>query len=84
MINKIDFFKLQAKNLLKDYQTRYLSEDGEIYEFNSTVSKLTESKLSNQIGINGMIITSDGYVLLEKRGRNKRINKNNIQIRKEH
>lgn len=32
-MKNIDYFKLQAKNLLKDYQTRYLSEDGEIYEY---------------------------------------------------
>ena len=32
IMTNIDYFKLQAKNLLKDYQTRYLSEDGEIYE----------------------------------------------------
>ena len=32
-MKNIDYFKLQAKNLLKDYQTRYLSEDGNIYEY---------------------------------------------------
>ena len=32
-MKNIDYFKLQAKNLLKDYQTRYLSEDGDIYEY---------------------------------------------------
>lgn len=29
----IEYFKLQAKNLLKDYQTRHLSEAGDIYEY---------------------------------------------------
>ena len=29
----IEYFKLQAKNLLKDYQTRHLSETGDIYEY---------------------------------------------------
>ena len=33
IMKNIDYFKLQAKNLLKDYQTRYLSEDGDIYEY---------------------------------------------------
>ena len=32
-MKNIDYFKLQAKNLLKDYQTRRLSEDGDIYEY---------------------------------------------------
>ena len=39
-------------------------------------SKLPESKLSNQIGINGVIITSDGYLLLEKRDHKKTTWKN--------
>jgi hypothetical protein len=32
-MTNIDYFKLQAKNLLKDYQTRRLSEEGDIYEY---------------------------------------------------
>ena len=47
-----------------------------LYEFNSKITPLNESKLSNQIGINGMIITSDGYLLLEKRDRKKTTWKN--------
>ena len=42
-MKNIDYFKLQAKNLLKDYQTRYLSEDGDIYEY--------EPKFFNIVGI---------------------------------
>ena len=29
----IDYFKLQAKNLLRDYKTRHLSDAGDIYEY---------------------------------------------------
>lgn len=33
IMKNIDYFKLQAKNLHKDYETRKLSEDGETYEY---------------------------------------------------
>lgn len=32
-MTNIEYFKLQAKNLLKDYKTRHLSEQGDIYEY---------------------------------------------------
>lgn len=48
----------------------------ELYEYNSKVLPLPESKFGNQIGINGLVITADGHVLLEKRSRNKVLWKN--------
>ena len=48
----------------------------ELYEYNSKVLPLPESKLGNQIGINGLVVTADGHVLLEKRSRNKVLWKN--------
>lgn len=32
-MTNIEYFKLQAKNLFKDYKTRHLSEEGDIYEY---------------------------------------------------
>ena len=32
-MNNVAYFKQQAKNLLKDYRTRHLSEDGKTYEY---------------------------------------------------
>jgi hypothetical protein len=42
-----------------------------LYEYKSKVSSFKNSKLANQIGINGMIITNDGWLLLEKRSLKK-------------
>jgi hypothetical protein len=42
-----------------------------LYEYRNRVSAFDESVLANQIGINGLIITKDGWLLLEKRSRKK-------------
>lgn len=47
-----------------------------LYEPESAVSPLKDSKLCNQIGINGLVYTSDNYLLIEKRGRKKAVWKN--------
>lgn len=47
-----------------------------LYEYKKTISPLNESFFSNQIGINGLIISKDGYVLLEKRDNKKTTWKN--------
>lgn len=70
------YFHMLLTNRCMDYKLDCDMSVREIYEFKDTVSKLPESKLSNQIGINGMIITSDGYLLLEKRDHTKTTWKN--------
>ena len=47
-----------------------------LYEHGNAVSPLKKSKLCNQIGINGLVYTNDGYLLVEKRGRKKAVWKN--------
>lgn len=47
-----------------------------LYEPENAVSPLKNSKLCNQIGINGLVYTSDNYLLIEKRGRKKAVWKN--------
>lgn len=47
-----------------------------IYEYSKQISPFDESQLGNQIGINGLILSKDGYVLIEKRGRRKTTWKN--------
>ncbi|MDE6059088.1 MAG: hypothetical protein K2G44_03505 [Clostridia bacterium] len=47
-----------------------------LYEHGSAVSPLKKSKLCNQIGINGLVYTNDGYLLVEKRGHKKAVWKN--------
>lgn len=40
-MKNIDYFKLQAKNLLRDYKTRHLSKEGDIYEYDSKYFDIT-------------------------------------------
>lgn len=70
------YYHMLLTNRCMDYQLANGMSVRKIYEFGSKISPLNESKLSNQIGINGMIITNDGYLLLEKRDRKKTTWKN--------
>lgn len=70
------YYHMLLTNRCMDYKLDCDMSVREIYEFNKTVSYLHESKLSNQIGINGMILTQDGYLLLEKRDHKKTTWKN--------
>ncbi|MBO7187634.1 MAG: hypothetical protein J6V68_04485 [Clostridia bacterium] len=70
------YYHMLLTNRCMDFQISSGLSIRNLYEFNSTISPLNESKLSNQIGINGVIMTSDGYLLLEKRGKKKTTWKN--------
>lgn len=65
------YFDMLATNRCMDYHPDGNISVREKYEFEPAVTPLAKSRLSNQIGINGLIITSDGYLLVEKRGRKK-------------
>lgn len=70
------YYHMLLTNRCMDYKLSNGMSIRGLYEFNKQISYLSESKLSNQIGINGMIITTDGYLLLEKRDRKKTTWKN--------
>ena len=70
------YYHMLLTNRCMDYQIVDGMSIRKIYEFGNQVSLLKDSKLSNQIGINGIIITSVGYLLLEKRDRKKTTWKN--------
>lgn len=65
------YFHMLITNRCMDYQF----DDGltirTVYEYNNTISPLDQSVLGNQIGINGLILSRDGYVLIEKRDHTK-------------
>lgn len=65
------YFYMLVTNRCMDYSISDTMTLREVYEFNDKVSPLEESKLGNQIGINGLVFTSDGYLLIEKRGKKK-------------
>lgn len=65
------YFDMLVTNRCMDYR----DDDGisvrEALEYGDTVTPLRHSELGNQIGINGIIVTRDGYLLVEKRGNKK-------------
>ena len=70
------YYHMLLTNRCMDYKISNGMSIRGLYEFDDKITTLKDSKLSNQIGINGMILTLDGYVLLEKRTRNKTTWKN--------
>lgn len=70
------YFDMLITNRCMDYKLSGGVTLREMFESGSTVTKLKESCLGNQIGINGLIFTQDGYILVERRGRKKTVWKN--------
>lgn len=65
------YFHMLITNRCMDYEFDEGLTVRTVYEYNKTVSPLNKSVFGNQIGINGLILSSDGYVLIEKRDHNK-------------
>ena len=74
--SRTTYFNMLLTNRCMDYKIDEKLSLREVFEYDKTVTSLECSKLSNQIGINGMILTSDGYLLIEKRDRKKTTWKN--------
>lgn len=70
------YFHMLMTNRCMDFEVHQGVSIRTAYEYLSMISALPKSKLSNQIGINGLVISSDGYVLIEKRGNVKATWKN--------
>lgn len=65
------YYHMLITNRCMDYRFANGLSIREVYEYEDHICPLENSKFGNQIGINGLIVTSDGYVLVEKRGRKK-------------
>ena len=50
----------------------------DIYEYGPTLNKYEDSKMSNHVGINGLVFLSDGNILVPRRKRSATISKNKI------
>ena len=70
------YFDMLITNRCMDYRLNDLLSLRDVFESGPTVSPLKDSQLGNQIGINGLIFTTDGYLLVEKRGYHKTTWKN--------
>lgn len=65
------YYHMLITNRCMDYRFANGMSIREVYEYEDHICPLKNSKFGNQIGINGLIVTSDNYVLVEKRGRKK-------------
>ena len=68
---RTQYFDMLITNRCMDFKLKSLVSVRDVYESGSKITPLEKSLLSNQIGINGLIFTADGYLLLEKRGYKK-------------
>lgn len=70
------YYHMLITNRCMDYQFANGMSIRDTYEYRNTISPLNESGLGNQIGINGLVVTNDHYILIEKRGHKKTTWKN--------
>lgn len=70
------YFHMLMTNRCMDYQFYDDMTLRKIYEYGKQITPLKESVFGNQIGINGLVISKDGYVLIEKRDHHKTTWKN--------
>lgn len=70
------YFHMLITNRCMDYDFGSNITLRDLYEYDSRVSYIKHSKLGNQIGINGLILSKDGYILVEKRDYRKTTWKN--------
>lgn len=59
-------------NRCMDYEFAPKLSLRQVYEYRDTVLPLDKTVLGNQIGIEGLVITTDGWTLIEKRRNNQR------------
>ena len=62
-----NYFQMLITNRCMDYKLTDGMSLRDVYEYKNKVSPLKESPFGNQIGMTGLIITKDGYLLIEHR-----------------
>lgn len=76
--SKTTYFDSLITNRAIDYKFENGKTIREIYEPGPFLNKLSESKLSNHLGFNGFVETSDGKFIFVLRGSNLSIGKNTL------
>ena len=74
--SRTQYYDMLVTNRCMDYKLDDAVSVRGMFEYGTKVSPLSQSQLANQIGINGLIFSADGYLLLEKRGHSKTTWKN--------
>lgn len=65
------YYHMLITNRCMDYKFANGMSIRDTYEYSDLISTLAKSGLGNQIGINGLVVTDDNYILIEKRGHKK-------------
>lgn len=60
------YYHMLLTNRCMDYKLTDGMTLRDLYECNESISPINKSELGNQIGINGLVITKDGYLLIER------------------
>ena len=69
--SRTTYYHMLLTNRCMDYKFADGLSIREIYENGNEITPLEHSLLGNQIGINGLIVTRDNYILIERRTRKK-------------
>lgn len=73
--SRTTYFDSLVTNRAMDFEWAKDMSVRNLFEFGPFISPLNESCLSNHIGFNGFVISSDGYIPFVKRGKNLSIGK---------
>ncbi len=77
-MSRSNFYNHLATNRAVDFELADGITVRSVFEYGPQVTPLKESKLSNHLGVNGLVFLSDGTILLPRRKGNSTISKNMI------
>ncbi|WP_409272814.1 hypothetical protein V1499_22695 [Neobacillus sp. SCS-31] len=78
LTSRSNFYNHLLTNRAIDYEFEPGLSVRKIFEYGPRLNKFETTKMSNHIGINGIVQLSDGYTILPKRGTNATYSKNKI------
>lgn len=77
-LEKTNYFNHLITNRAIDFKIEGKYTLRQVYEHGPFISPLSDSKMSNHIGINALVFTSDGYLFVPRRSRTATISKHKI------
>lgn len=78
MTSRSNYYNHLLTNRAIDYEFEPKLSVRKIYEYGPFLNKFEGTKMSNHIGINGIVLLNDGYTILPRRGTNATYSKNKI------
>ena len=77
-LSRSNYFNHLVTNRAADFSIFENISLRDVYEYGPLISNYEESKMSNHIGINGLVFLSDGSLLVPRRKKDSTISKNKI------